>query len=82
MALDHAKGLVPAGQSRRIRSITGGSFTGRVVGLVDFPAAGAVTVEVGGRGYLSGEGSFVIEADDPLGHGFALPKRFAEIGNS
>lgn len=79
MALDHAKGLIPAGQSRRIRSITGGTFIGKVIGPVDFPAAGAVTVEVGGRGHLAGEGSFVIEADDPLGHGFALPKRFAEI---
>ena len=79
MALDHAKGLIPIGQSRRIRSITGGTFTGKVVGPVEFPAAGAVTVEVGGRGHLAGEGSFVIEADDPLGHGFALPKRFAEI---
>ncbi|WP_346361233.1 proline racemase family protein [Bosea sp. (in: a-proteobacteria)] len=79
MALDHAKGLVPISQSRKIRSITGGTFTGKVIGPVDFPAAGAVTVEVGGRGHLAGEGSFVIEADDPLGHGFALPKRFAEI---
>jgi trans-L-3-hydroxyproline dehydratase len=79
MALDHAKGLIPIGQSRRIRSITGGTFTGQVIGPVDFPAAGAVTVEVGGRGHLAGEGSFVIEADDPLGHGFSLPKRFAEI---
>lgn len=79
MALDHAKGLIPAGQSRRIRSITSGTFTGKVIGPADFPAAGAVTVEVGGRGHLAGEGSFVIEADDPLGHGFALPKRFAEV---
>ena len=79
MALDHAKGLIPIGRSRRIRSITGGTFTGKVIGPADFPAAGAVTVEVGGRGHLAGDGSFVIEADDPLGHGFALPKRFAEI---
>lgn len=79
MALDHAKGLIPLGQRRRIRSITGGTFTGKVIGPVDFPAASAVTVEVGGRGHLAGEGSFVIEADDPLGHGFSLPKRFAEI---
>lgn len=79
MALDHAKGLIPIGRSRRIRSITGGTFTGTVIGPVDFPAAGAVTVEVGGRGHLAGEGNFVIEADDPLGHGFALPKRFSEI---
>lgn len=79
MALDYAKGLVQAGQERLFRSITGGTFSGRVVGPADFPADGAVTVEVGGIGYLAGEGSFVIEEDDPLGFGFALPSRFAEI---
>ncbi|WP_186417744.1 proline racemase family protein [Bosea sp. CS1GBMeth4] len=82
MALDHAKGLIQAGRSRRIRSITGGTFTGRVLGPVDGPAPSAVTVEVGGRAHLAGEGSFVIEAGDPLRHGFSLPKRFAEVAGS
>lgn len=77
MALDHAKGLVEAGQTRRFRSITGGTFTGRVVGPVAGAADGAVTVTVGGTSHFSGEGTFVVEADDPLGHGFALPERFA-----
>lgn len=79
MALDHAKGLVRAGQERLFRSITGGTFSGRVVGASDFPANDAVTVEVGGIGHFAGEGSFAIEEDDPLGFGFALPQRFAEI---
>lgn len=79
MALDHAKGLVAAGLTRSFRSITGGTFTGRVSAEVAGPAPGAVTVAVGGTGYFAGEGSFVIEADDPLRHGFALPERFAEI---
>ena len=79
MALDHAKGLVPAGRTRDFRSITGGTFTGRVLREVEGPAPGAVTVAVGGTGHFAGEGSFVIEADDPLRHGFALPGRFAEI---
>ncbi len=82
MALDHAKGLVAAGQTRRFRSITGGTFTGRVLEEVEGPVPGAVTVAVGGAGYFAGEGTFVIEADDPLGHGFALPARFAEIISS
>lgn len=80
MALDHANGLIATGRSRDFRSITGGIFSGRVLGPAGFPAAGAVTVEVGGRSHLAAEGSFIIEADDPLGHGFALPGRFAEIG--
>jgi trans-L-3-hydroxyproline dehydratase len=81
MALDHAKGLVRPGRERLFRSITGGTFSGRVIGPADgYPAEGAVTVEVGGTGYFAGEGILVIEAEDPLGFGFALPERFAEIG--
>jgi trans-L-3-hydroxyproline dehydratase len=80
MALDHAKGFVETGTTRRFRSITGGTFTGRVLGPVAGFADGAVTVAVGGTGHFAGQGSFTIEPDDPLGHGFALPNRFAEIG--
>lgn len=79
MALDHAKGLVELGRMRSFRSITGGSFSGRVLGPATYPAEGAVTVEVGGVSYLAGEGSFVIEEEDPLGLGFSLPARFAEL---
>ncbi|HEV7335626.1 MAG TPA: proline racemase family protein [Bosea sp. (in: a-proteobacteria)] len=79
MALDHARGLIPTGRSRSFRSITGGAFTGTVVGPVEYPAAGAVTIAVAGTSHLAGEGSFVIEPDDPLRHGFALPRRFADI---
>ena len=79
MALDHARGLLRPGQVRLFRSITGGTFSGRVIGPADFPVEGAVTVEVGGTSHLAGEGVFVIEADDPLGLGFELPTRFAEI---
>ncbi|PTM40126.1 proline racemase family protein [Bosea sp. 124] len=82
MALDHAKGLVSAGRTRHVRSITGGTFTGCVLGGVEGPAPGAVTVAVGGSSHFAGEGTFVIEADDPLGHGFVLPERFAEIARS
>ncbi|WP_066716286.1 MULTISPECIES: proline racemase family protein [Hyphomicrobiales] len=79
MALDHAKGVIQTGRTRRFRSITGGTFTGSVVGPVAGFADGAVTVAVGGTGHFAGQGSFTIEAGDPLGHGFALPTRFAEI---
>lgn len=79
MALDHAKGLVAAGRTRSFRSITGGTFTGRVLGEVAGSEPRAVTVAVGGTGHFAGEGTFVIEADDPLRHGFSLPTRFADI---
>ncbi|MBX9907915.1 MAG: proline racemase family protein [Beijerinckiaceae bacterium] len=81
MALDHAKGLIAAGQERLFRSITGGTFSGRVVGPANFPAEGAVTVAVGGTSHFSGTSHFVIEPDDPLRHGFALPARFGEIAD-
>jgi trans-L-3-hydroxyproline dehydratase len=81
MALDHARGLVPAGKERLFRSITGGTFSGKVVGPADVPAQGAVTVVVGGTSHFSGTSHFVIEPHDPLGHGFALPARFGEVAD-
>lgn len=82
MALDHAKGRVAAGRTRSFRSITGGTFTGHVLGEVDGATPVAVTVAVGGTGHFAGEGVFTIEPDDPLGYGFSLPVRFAEIARS
>lgn len=79
MALDHAKGVLAPDQTRHFRSITGGTFSGRVIGPAHFTAEGAVTVAVGGTGYFAGEGTFTIDPDDPLGLGFALPVRFGEI---
>lgn len=79
MVLDHAKGLLEAAQTRLFRSITGGTFSGRVIAPAAFPADDAVTVAVGGTSHFAGEGTFTLEADDPLGLGFSLPTRFAEI---
>ncbi|PSC02733.1 proline racemase [Alsobacter soli] len=78
MALDHAKGLVRPGEVRTFRGISGEPFTG----MVTRPAPeipGAVRVEVGGRGFYAGRGTFLIEADDPLGHGFPLAGSFGEV---
>jgi proline racemase len=74
MALDHAKGLVKAGETRHFRSITGGVFTGEVLGPVEGGPPGAVTIAVGGRAHWMGRGTFIIDTDDRLGHGFVLPK--------
>ena len=75
MALDHARGRLRPGQTRVFRGISGEPFTGRVTRAApEIP--GAVRVEVGGRGFYAGRGAFVIEADDPLGHGFALAASF------
>ncbi len=74
MALDHAKGLVMSGISRRFRSITGGVFTGEVIAATHAGDHPAVTVRVSGTAHWMGRGEFLIEADDPLGHGFQLPR--------
>lgn len=79
MALDHAKGLLRPGQERVFRGISGGPFSGRISREATEGPKGAVRVEVGGRGFYAGRGSFVIEADDPLGWGFDLARSFGEV---
>jgi proline racemase len=77
MALDHARGLVGVGQGRVFRGISGEPFSGQVSRLE--PALpGAVRVVVGGQAYYTGRGRFTVEAGDPLGYGFALPKRIGD----
>jgi proline racemase len=69
--LDGARQL-PRGAELRHLSIVGSSFTGRVVGEVDLAGRPAVVTEVTGSAYRTGEGSFVLDPDDPLGEGFLL----------
>lgn len=76
MALDHAKGLVAPGEMRRFRSITDGVFTGSVASLTRLGPHQAVTVEVGGTAHWMGRGEFLIDDEDPLGHGFELASAF------
>jgi proline racemase len=78
MALDFARGLIAAGVERTFRGPTGIAFEGSVVG----PTAGpprAVTVRVSGTSSFTGRSTYVIEDDDPLAHGFALPRAFGEL---
>jgi trans-L-3-hydroxyproline dehydratase len=77
MALDHARGLVGTGQTRIFRGISGEPFSGTVTR--DAVGQDAVHVEVGGRAFYAGRGSFLIEPDDPLGWGFDLAPRFADV---
>ena len=79
MALDHARGLVDAGQTRLFRGISGEPFSGRISRAAQDGPSGSVHVEVGGRAFHAGRGEFVIEADDPLGLGFELARRFADV---
>ena len=78
MARDHARGLIGAGVERCFYGPTGLPFTGRIL-LDDALPAGQIRVEVGGSASFTARTTFEIAADDPLGFGFALPKRLSEL---
>ncbi len=72
LALLDASGHLPRGAELRHLSIVGSSFTGRVVGEEDVAGRSAVVTEVTGSAWRTGEHSFVLDPDDPLGEGFLL----------
>ncbi|HEX8373575.1 MAG TPA: proline racemase family protein, partial [Geminicoccaceae bacterium] len=72
LALMHRRGLIATGQARLFRGVTGGLFEGRVLATTRAGPHPAVTVEVGGEAYYTGEASFTVEPSDPLAGGFLL----------
>ena len=69
--LDAAREL-PRGAELRHLSIVGSAFTGRVVGEASVAGRPAVVTEVTGSAYRTGESTFTLDPDDPLGEGFLL----------
>ncbi|MEP7240313.1 MAG: proline racemase family protein [Devosia sp.] len=72
IAVQHAKGQIAIGQTRKFESITSAMFTGVPVRAVAAGRFDAVHVEVGGRAYYSGKAQFTLEPGDALGAGFKL----------
>ncbi len=72
MALGHARRQVRPGEERVFESVTGSTMTGRIVAERAVGDVPAVTVDVSGRAYYTGEASFVIEPDDPFRYGFLV----------
>ena len=72
LALLDAAGTLPRGDELRHLSIVGSSFTGRVVGETSVAGRPAVVTEVTGSAYRTGEATFTLDPDDPLGEGFLL----------
>jgi proline racemase len=72
LALLDANGELPRGQTLCHRSIIGTVFAGRVVGDAEVAGLPAVIAEVEGSAHLMGHHEFVLEAEDPLPHGFIL----------
>jgi trans-L-3-hydroxyproline dehydratase len=77
MARDHARGLIASGTERRFYGPTGIPFDASILGRVD--GLDAVTVRVSGTSAFTGRLIFVIETDDPLAHGFALPRACSDL---
>ena len=79
MALDYARGRVGPGLRRVFRGISGQGFTGELAEAAGSGLEASVTVRVSGRAHYAGEARFIIEESDPLGAGFHLPRRFADL---
>ena len=72
IAIDHARGRVRLGETRRFESVTGAVFTSRALATLRAGRFDAVRVEVGGRAHYSGSARFTLEPDDAIGRGFLL----------
>ena len=73
IAVQHARGLIKAGQRRLFKSGgTGSEMTGMVVETTQYGDFQAVIVEVSGKGHYSGTCEFMLEEDDRLKAGFLL----------
>ena len=81
MALDFARGQVAPGVGREFRGISGQGFLGAVAEAEGSGPGASVTVRVSGRAHYAGEARFIVEAADPLGFGFRLPGRFADLAD-
>ena len=72
LAAMFAKGSIGHSETRIFESVTGARFTGEIARTERLGPHDAIIARVGGRAYYSGEASYVVEEDDPLGGGFLL----------
>ncbi|HAF71149.1 MAG: Proline racemase [Acetothermia bacterium 64_32] len=77
LALHCLRGEIGLGESLRIESVIGTSFTGKVVEETKVGPLPAVVPEVEGQAYITGVHEFVLAPDDPLKHGFLLGREDA-----
>lgn len=72
LAAMHAHGTAGPGDTRIFESVTGSRFEGAIASEVAYQDMRAVTVNVSGRAFWSGQSRFIVEDDDPLKAGFLL----------
>ena len=76
LAVLHARGLVATGEEIAIESILGREsvFVGQVARTEQWAGRNAVIPEVRGSAHMTGSARFVLDADDPIGHGFLIAR--------
>jgi proline racemase len=72
MAQLHGRGELELGRPFVNESVIGTRFTGRLVGETEVGGLAAVIPEITGRAWVTGQGEYVLEADDPFPTGFDL----------
>lgn len=72
LAIQHAKGLIGTGQTRRFESIIGSAFDGAVERTATCGPHEAVIASIKGLAHYSGKASYWHEKDDKAGQGFIL----------
>lgn len=72
MALYFARRELGLGQEVRASGPTGQSFKGKILSTTQVAGRPAIVPEIRARGYLTGMGSLMLDASDPLNQGFLL----------
>ena len=72
MAALHARGELALGEPFVNESLIGTRFTGRLVEETQVGDLAAVVPEITGRAWVTGSGTYVLDAEDPFPAGFAL----------
>jgi proline racemase len=68
----HAHGQLAVGDLFVNESVIGTRFTGRIAAETTVGGRPAIVPEICGRAWITGSGTYVLQADDPFPAGFAL----------
>jgi len=71
-AIHFARGELETDEPFVVESILGTCFTGRVASATAIGPYPAVIPEITGRAFITGRQEFLIDPEDPLGHGFLI----------
>jgi proline racemase len=72
LAILDSRAELPRGETLVHESVIGTRFTGEVIGDTEVAGVHAVVTKIRGSAYKTGEATFVLDPDDPLGLGFQL----------